>query len=76
MLAREPFPSVPQCDAVLLRNVLISFAVAMRRSILGRVRKVVRPGGYLFLGGSETTMNIDDSWQRQTIVRATVYRPH
>ena len=72
----EPFPSGPQCDVVFLRNVLISFDVAMRLSILGRVRKVLRPGGYVFLGGSETTMNIDDSWHRQTIGRATVYRPH
>lgn len=66
---------MPQCDVVFLRNVLIYFDVETKRQILGQVKKVLRPDGYLFLGGAETTMNVDDSWERQTIGRATVYRP-
>ncbi len=71
----EPLPPMPQMDIVFLRNVLIYFDVETKRKILGEVRKVLRPDGYLFLGGAETTMNVDDSWVRQTIGRATVYRP-
>ncbi len=71
----EPFPPMPQMDVVFLRNVLIYFDVAMKKQILAQVRKVLRPDGYLFLGGAETTMNVDDSWQRLSLGRATVYRP-
>lgn len=71
----ESFPPMPQCDVVFLRNVLIYFDIETKRQILGQVKKVLRPDGYLFLGGAETTMNVDDSWERQTIGRATVYRP-
>lgn len=71
----EPFPPLPPMDVVFLRNVLIYFDVATKKQILAQVRKVLRPDGYLFLGGAETTMNVDDSWQRLTIGRATVYRP-
>ncbi|WP_040157727.1 CheR family methyltransferase [Mobilicoccus massiliensis] len=71
----EPFPPMPQMDVVFLRNVLIYFDIETKREILKQVKKVLRPDGYLFLGGAETTMNIDDSWERQTIGRAAVYRP-
>ncbi|HYO84935.1 MAG TPA: protein-glutamate O-methyltransferase CheR [Dermatophilaceae bacterium] len=71
----EPFPPMPVVDVMLLRNVLIYFDVQTKKRILGEVRKVLRPDGYLFLGGAETTMNIDDGWVRQAVGRATVYRP-
>lgn len=72
----EPLPPMPQMDIVFLRNVLIYFDVDVKRQILQGVKKVIRPDGYLFLGGAETTMNIDDGgWERQTVGRAAVYRP-
>lgn len=71
----EPMPPMPQFDIVFLRNVLIYFDVPTKRAILQGVKKVIRPDGYLFLGGAEATMNVDDSWERQTIGRAPVYRP-
>jgi chemotaxis protein methyltransferase CheR len=67
---------MPQIDVVFLRNVLIYFDVADEeaRSSQG-VKKVIRPDGYLFLGGAETTMNVDDSvGSVETIGRATVYK--
>lgn len=70
----EPFPPMPRMDVVFLRNVLIYFDVATKKQILAQVKKVLTPDGYLFLGGAETTMNIDDQWQRLTIGRTTVYR--
>lgn len=71
----EPFPPMPQMDIVFLRNVLIYFDVDTKRKILAQVKKTLRPDGYLFLGGAETTMNVDEGWERQTIGRAAVYRP-
>lgn len=71
----EPWPSMPTADIVFLRNVLIYFDVPTKRTILQKVRKQMRPDGALFLGGAETTINIDDSWTRVTHNRAVWYRP-
>lgn len=70
----EEWPALPAMDVVFLRNVLIYFDVEVKRQILARVRRVLRPDGYLFLGGAETTLNLDDSFERLQIGRATAYR--
>jgi chemotaxis protein methyltransferase CheR len=70
-----PFPPLPVFDVVFLRNVLIYFDAPTKKAILQRVRQVLSPQGYLFLGGAETTLGIDDSWGRTTIGRFTLYRP-
>ena len=71
----KPWPLLPQADVVFLRNVLIYFDVPTKREILGRIRSVLRPDGHLLLGTSETTMNIDERYERVTVERATTYRP-
>jgi chemotaxis protein methyltransferase CheR len=70
-----PFPPMPVFDVVFLRNVLIYFDTPTKKAILQRVRQVLSPQGYLFLGGAETTLGIDDSWNRTTVGRFTLYRP-
>lgn len=65
----------PPFDLVFLRNVLIYFDLETKRAVLARIRSVLRPGGYLLLGGSETTLNIDDGFERVPIGRTTWYRP-
>ena len=72
-LAR-PFDGVPPMDIVFLRNVLIYFDVATKAEVLRRVAQVLRPGGYLFLGGSETTYGIDDSFERVHAGKTVCYR--
>ncbi|MEO5838346.1 MAG: protein-glutamate O-methyltransferase CheR [Acidimicrobiales bacterium] len=61
-LAR-PLDRMPEIDIVFLRNVLIYFDAPTKAQVLRRVASVTRPGGYLFLGGSETTYGIDDSFE-------------
>lgn len=61
-------------DVVFLRNVLIYFDLATKREVLRRAQAVLRPGGYLLLGGAETTIGIDDSWERVAVGRSSVYR--
>ena len=68
------WPSMPAMDVVFLRNVLIYFDVEMKKTILGKIRRLLRPNGYLFLGGAETTMQLDDSFERVVFEKATCYR--
>ncbi|GAA4362060.1 CheR family methyltransferase [Angustibacter luteus] len=72
-LAR-PLVGLGTFDVVFLRNVLIYFDLATKADVLRRVRKILAPDGYLFLGAPETTMGIDDMWQRQALGRGSVYR--
>ena len=72
----EPLIGVPRCDLVMLRNVLIYFSLDTKAEILGRIRTtVLKPGGVLLLGSSETTHNIDNAYERTEYGRATCYRP-
>jgi chemotaxis protein methyltransferase CheR len=71
----ERFPPIGMFDVVFLRNVLIYFDPPMKKQVLQRVRQVLRPDGLLFLGAAETTLTIDDAWERVAIDRATAYRP-
>jgi chemotaxis protein methyltransferase CheR len=70
----EPWQSLLNPDIVLMRNVLIYFDVDTKRTILGKVRRILRPDGYLFLGGAETTMNLDDAFERVALDRSGCYR--
>jgi chemotaxis protein methyltransferase CheR len=69
-------PALNKIDVVFLRNVLIYFSPETKAEILAKVRNVVRDDGYLFLGGVETTMNLNVRFERQAIGKAAVYRPN
>lgn len=53
-------------DLVLMRNVLIYFDQQVKATILGKVRQVLAPDGYLVLGAAETTLNVDAAFERVT----------
>jgi chemotaxis protein methyltransferase CheR len=69
-----PLPSLPPFDVIFLRNVLIYFDVDTKRSVLQRVTSMLRPDGWLFLGAAETTLGIDDRFERIPAGRASAYR--
>jgi chemotaxis protein methyltransferase CheR len=70
-----PLPPMGPFDVVYLRNVLIYFDLPTKQAILRRVRALMRPDGWLFLGAAETTLGVDDSWERVVIGRSSAYRP-
>ena len=70
----QDWPSMPLMDLVMLRNVLIYFEPAVKRQILERVRRIMRPGGYLMLGGTETTLGLADAFERVQMNKTTLYR--
>jgi chemotaxis protein methyltransferase CheR len=72
----EPWPpTLPKMDVVFLRNVLIYFSVETKKQILDKVHRVLQPDGCLFLGGAETTMNLNVRFNRELVGNATCYRP-
>jgi chemotaxis protein methyltransferase CheR len=70
----QAWTAIPPVDIVMLRNVLIYFDVETRREVLRRVRGLLRPGGYLLLGSAETTLNLDDTFNRIRVGRAVFYQ--
>jgi chemotaxis protein methyltransferase CheR len=70
----KAWPWLPTLDLVFLRNVMIYFDVQAKQTILANVRRLLRPGGYLLLGGAETTFNVDDAFERVTFDKTSCYR--
>ncbi len=68
------WPQLPLMDVIFLRNMMIYLDAGEKRRLLGRVRQQLAPDGYLFLGGAETTLNLDDHFERVLIERASCYR--
>jgi chemotaxis protein methyltransferase CheR len=70
----QPWPALPRMDLVLIRNVMIYFDVETKKTILGRLARLLRPDGYLLLGGAETTFNLDDSYRRVEPIKSGLYQ--
>lgn len=50
----EPFPFKRKMHVVFLRNVMIYFDKNTKRELIQKVYDVMEPGGYLFIGRTET----------------------
>ncbi|MEM9563895.1 MAG: protein-glutamate O-methyltransferase CheR [Actinomycetota bacterium] len=70
----EPWQSVPRADVVMIRNVLIYFSPQVKRDILHRIAtQVLKPGGFLFLGASESPAEMDSDYQLVTAGASRLY---
>jgi chemotaxis protein methyltransferase CheR len=69
-----PPVGVPPCDIVFLRNVLIYFDVPTKRRVIEHARSVLRPGGFLVLGGAESVPSLGPDWQRRDLDRTVVFQ--
>ena len=70
----HPWPRLAGIQLVLMRNVMIYFDVETRKSILARTSLLLDPGGYLLLGGAETTINLDDSFEPTQVDGVVCFR--
>ena len=71
---RKSMGALGPFDVVFCRNVLIYFDVESKRQILREIRGTLFKGGYLLLGGSETTLNLDDRFERKIFGQAVFYQ--
>ncbi len=67
-------PAAAPFDIILLRNMLIYLDLDLRRSVLGRIRRALKPDGFLFLGISESTFGIDDGYSPVAVDNGCYYR--
>jgi len=70
----KPWPPLPKYDLIFMRNVLIYFDKSCKQEILGRTRGQMQPDGVLYLGGSETTIGLDDKFEPVRHGPTMVYR--
>ncbi|MDR4461948.1 MAG: protein-glutamate O-methyltransferase CheR [Nitrospirales bacterium] len=65
---------LPTMDLVFMRNVMMYFDMETRKAILHRIRGILAPHGYLVLGVTETTLAVDDHFERVRVNGTSVYR--
>ena len=70
----EPLPYLPKMDIIFMRNVLIYFDVETKKRIFSQIRSILQPDGFLFLGAAESTLNLDDAFERMDLKHSGCYR--
>lgn len=70
---KENFITLGKFDIVFCRNVLIYFSSQLQQQIITNIHRVLKPGGYLFLGGSETPKGLNDLFEIRYYTPGVVY---
>ncbi len=70
-LSTPPFPMQGPFDVVFCRNVMIYFDNVVRNRLLAEIERLLRPGGYLFVGHTESLAALDT---RLKPIQPSVYR--
>jgi chemotaxis protein methyltransferase CheR len=60
----RPWPALATMDVIFMRNVMIYFDLETKRQILAAALRQLQPDGYLLLGNAETTLGIEDRFER------------
>lgn len=68
------YSALGKFNIIFCRNVLIYFSADMKRDILAKMAASLKPGGYLFLGGSESTANYTDAFEMIRSQSGVVYK--
>lgn len=67
----EPFPFKRKMHIVFLRNVMIYFDKPTKQELIRKVYEVMEPGGYLFIGRTETIDRSDVPFQ---LIQPSIFR--
>ena len=68
------YSALGKFDIIFCRNVLIYFSTELKRDILSRLARALVPGGYLFLGSTETLASYSDEFETVRHQGGVVYR--
>lgn len=70
-LSQPPFPMRGPFDAIFCRNVMIYFDAPVRQALVAEMERLVRPGGLVLVGHSETLSGLSTALE---VVAPSVYR--
>ena len=71
----QPFLGIGPFDVIFCRNVAIYFDAARRRDLFHRLAERLTPNGYLFVGSSESLLDLGPQFAPKNHCRATFYQP-
>lgn len=66
----QKFPMKGPFDAIFCRNVVIYFDTQTKENIFRRMAQIIKPGGFLYIGHSESMKNISEF----NLVGRTIYQ--
>lgn len=70
----QSYASLGKFDVIFCRNVLIYFSAELKKDILSRLAAMLNPGGYLFLGASESIVQYSDAFNMVRTPKGVVYQ--
>lgn len=74
LVNKEEVFSVGAFDIIFCRNVIIYFDLDVKRKVIEYLFNVLKPGGYLLLGHSESLLNISNKFDLVHLKNDMVYR--
>lgn len=67
------FDALGRFDVIFCRNVLIYFSQERKRDIIERFARALQPGGYLFLGSTESMSDHTDLFEMRNVAGGLAY---
>lgn len=74
LMRNEEFSMMSNIDIVFCKNVMIYFSKESRKRLIDNFYKRMRPGGFLFIGHSESLMSTDSPFETVVLKNDIVYR--
>lgn len=70
----DRYTSLGRFDVIFCRNVLIYFSAELKKDILTRMHQVLKPGGYLVLGASESLNGLPECYEMVQCRPGIIYK--
>jgi chemotaxis protein methyltransferase CheR len=73
LISLDELPDVARVDVIFCRNVFIYFSPEAIKQVVAAFARRMQPGGYLFIGASESLLKLTTKFELQDIAGAFTY---